>query len=64
MPMCKGKKKFATRQRAERIMNSAWKQAIRVGKDHALPCRTYKCRECKGWHLTSKALWRNREENR
>ena len=56
MPMCVGKKKFATKAKAEYILNSAWRGAIRNGKTHDLPCRTYKCKECGKWHLTSKKL--------
>ena len=57
MTMCKNKKKFATKDKAEYILNSAWRNALRKGKTHTLPCRTYKCRECGKWHLTSKKLW-------
>lgn len=57
MAMCKNKKKFDTKSNAERILHIAWKNAIANGKKGDLPCRTYKCRECNGWHLTSKKLW-------
>jgi hypothetical protein len=61
MPMCEGKKKFVTKAKAEYILNSAWRGAIRNGKTHELPCRAYKCRECGKWHLTSKKLWTTKD---
>lgn len=63
MPMCEGKRKFATRARAENILRLAWRGAIRNGKTHTLPCRTYKCRSCGKWHLTSKALITERKSS-
>ena len=55
MSMCLGKRKYPTKAKADYILNKAWKGAIRNGKDHDLPCRSYKCPTCHKYHLTSKA---------
>lgn len=59
MPMCKGKLRYPTKVKAEKILNAMWKNAIRNGNNHKLPCRTYKCLTCKKWHLTSQGVKEN-----
>lgn len=46
-----GKKKFASRERAEQSMSTVWQRSRRSG---ALPSRSYQC-ACGFWHLTKAA---------
>lgn len=43
------KKRFPSRQDAERGMRTFWRTA---GKGKKMPCRVYEC-DCKAWHTTA-----------
>lgn len=52
---CKGKKAYPTRHKAERALNILWRATY--NQIEIRPCRSYMCRECSKWHLTSKPDW-------
>jgi hypothetical protein len=44
-----GKRRYSTRAGARLALN----QVQQFGRRAELPCRTYECEFCGGWHLTS-----------
>lgn len=52
-----GKRRFAFSWEADWALDHIWKLAIRgTNNSSKLPCRSYYCDECKGYHHTSQPL--------
>lgn len=57
---CKSKKRYPTKETADKVINKAWKQSKPIISDNLKrPLRSYLCYECDAWHLTSKPEWSN-----
>ena len=53
-PTPSGKDRYPNKAAANRRLNIIWRNAVR-GNQRAskMPCRAYRCKVCKGYHLTS-----------
>lgn len=51
------KTRFATREWADNALDKLWREAVDGSGPvrDKLPCRSYYCKECFGYHLTSQA---------
>jgi len=60
-PQCKFKKYlFSSREKAEKYLEEV--EANATNPYHKYPVRAYYCKECDGWHVTSrKKVWRGEE---
>lgn len=59
----KGKRRFATLEFADRELDKIWKFAVKgTNRATTLPCRSYKCDRCRGYHHTSQPLRREQLE--
>ena len=51
---CETKSQFNSRAKAEKVLRAIWKSNWLSNRKK--PCRSYLCRYCGKWHLTSQAL--------
>jgi hypothetical protein len=56
---CNGKTIFLS----ERMANTAKNQIRKTSHRNHIPKRSYFCKDCGRWHLTSKNNWPNIEDN-
>ncbi len=57
-PRCprENKIRYPTERVANQALNTIWKAAVKGQyRGEKMPCRTYKCKSCRGYHLTSQA---------
>lgn len=62
-----GKRRYGSLYAANLALDAIWKYAISGrNRSHTLPCRSYKCERCRGWHHTSKPTdyWRKELDER
>lgn len=57
-----GKRRFPDVLSANLALDAIWRYAVKLGTTdtHKLPCRSYSCYQCKGWHHTSQPFIRTR----
>jgi hypothetical protein len=49
---CKGKVRYISKYKADKALDWLWRQTR--SQVEVRPCRSYKCKKCAFWHLTSK----------
>lgn len=55
-PFCPGKRRFATRLDAELVVANSTLRS-KLGNERRNECRSYFCRSCNAWHVSSRHLW-------
>ena len=50
---CKKKKRFPTKQTADRMVNKIWQKKNWDTSYGLRPTHSYLCPDCDGWHMTS-----------